>query len=84
MKPLNSYLSKVLLHTEINQLVIHNNSIIIIVVSKHIFYEIMYFIFILMKDTDQEIPNLTLLKSHVVIFIEINYLLVQDLPNSKS
>lgn len=84
MKPLNSYLSKVLLHTEINQLVIHNNSIIIIVVSKHIFYEIMYLIFILMKDTDQEIPNLTLLKSHVVIFIEINYLLVQDLPNSKS
>jgi hypothetical protein len=84
MKPLNSYLSKVLLHTEINQLVIHNNSIIIIVVSKHIFYEIMYLIFILVKDTDQEIPNLTLLKSHVVIFIEINYLLVQDLPNSKS
>lgn len=83
MKPLNSYLSKVLLHAKINQLIIYDDSIIIIIISKHILYEIMYLIFIFMEYADQEIPDFTLLKLHVMIFIEINYLLVEYLTNSK-
>ena len=84
MQPLNSYLSKMLFHTKINQFIIDNDSIIIIIISKHILYEIMYLIFILMKYANQEIFDFTLLKLHVMIIIEANYLLIQYLTNSKS
>lgn len=44
----------------------------------------MYLIFILMKYANQEILDFTLLKLHVMIIIEANYLLIQYLTNSKS
>jgi hypothetical protein len=72
-----------LFHTKVDQFVILDDSIIVVVISKDVFNKIVDLIFFLIKNIDQELLDLTLLKLHIGVYIEFYDFLIDYLSNDK-
>lgn len=83
MQSLDGDFSQMLLHAKVDQLVVLDDSVVVVVVSEYVFDEIVDLIFLLIKNLDQEILDLSLLKLHVGVYIKFYDLLIDDLSNDK-
>lgn len=72
-----------LFHAKVYKFIIRYDSVIIRVISEHVFYEIVNLPFLFEQDVDEEITNLSLLKLHVSIFIELDDFFIKDFSDSK-
>lgn len=83
MQSLDGDFSQMLLHAKVDQLVVLDDSVVVVVVSEYVFDEIVDLIFLLIENLDQEILDLSLLKLHVGVYIKFYDLLIDDLSNDK-
>ena len=74
MQTLDSNLSEMLLHAEVDKLVVLDAAVPIVVVPKNVFYKVVHLRPILLQDSLQKLPYLVLLKLLVVILVEFNQL----------
>lgn len=81
MEPLDGYFPEVLLDTEVHQFIIVDPAVVVEVVPKNVFDEVMNFCLILMEDGDQEVPDLILLELLVLVAIELDEAQVDHLPH---
>jgi hypothetical protein len=70
VQPLDGQLSEVLLHAEVDQLIVLYDSIIIVVVPKDVTYNIFDFSLGLVQNMLQEVSNFVFLELLVVIVVE--------------
>lgn len=70
-----------LLHAEIDQLVILNFTIVILVVPEDVFDEIMDFVRVLVHDCYQKFTYFVFLKLLVAVFVELNALDIDQLSH---
>lgn len=72
-----------LLHAKVYKFIILDDSIVIDIISEHVFDEIMNLCFHLVEDAYQKLSDLGLLELHIAIGIELNYLFVEDLSHGE-
>lgn len=72
-----------LLHAEINKLIILDDSVVIDIIPEHVFDEVMDLCLHLVQDADQKLSDLGLLKLHVAIGIKLDDLFEEDLSHGK-
>lgn len=83
VESLDGYFSEVLFHAEVDQLVVLDDSVVVIVVPKNVFYEVMHFRVVLMQHLHQESPDLLLLELEVLVRVECDQLLVHHLSHGE-
>lgn len=81
VESLDGYFSEVLFHAEVDQLVVLDDSVVVIVVPKNVFYEVMHFRVVLMQYLHQESLDLFLLELEVLVRVECDQLLVHHLSH---
>ncbi len=83
MQSLNGYFSKMLFHAKIDQLVIFDDSIVVGVVPKNVFYKIMDLLRVFMQHVREERFYLLLLKLLVSVLVEFYQLQVNHLTHTE-
>lgn len=83
MQSLNGYFSKMLFHAKIDQLVILDDSIVVGVVSKNVFYKIVDLLRVFMQHVREERFYLLLLELLVSVLVEIYQLQVNHLTHAE-
>lgn len=91
VESLDGDLSEMLLHTEVDELIILDDAIVIVVIPtleaslpEDIFDKVMNFLFILVQDLHQKLSYLLLLKLLIVVLIEFDQLDVDYLSHLQS
>ena len=83
METLDGDLSQMLLHAKIDQLIILNDSIVVVVVPKDVFDKIVYLCLILLQDLYKEVSYLLRLEVQISIHIKLDNLAVNHLSDRK-